>query len=174
MSTILEFHIGRGGRFYNPGFLRYEGVTEGISYTTAFENLFPPTDEYGNIDNDPEAEWLFSNGELSGLTNQQIQEGIGTINIDNDYNTTYTTYAKDCDKAEAYLVFLEAQKFDGKWCFNEPLEEIFEGFPNKLSRDIIQRAAEAGVLKELWDDAMWTSFSEEEFCDTYFLDNSHS
>lgn len=49
-NTILEFKIGRGGHFNNPGHLSYVGETKGISHTDAFNCLFQPLYKNGNDD----------------------------------------------------------------------------------------------------------------------------
>lgn len=100
-GTILEFHIGRGGRFHNPGFLTFQGSGKSISETPAFNYLYPPLFKNGN-DNfrTLDSEWRCESGDEMGLTNRMVKSGIGIINIDNEYDTTYTTYARDMSDDE--------------------------------------------------------------------------
>lgn len=43
-------------------------------------------------------------GHNVGLTAEQVEWGIGTINIDNQYDTTYTCYLEDCEEVELQLI----------------------------------------------------------------------
>lgn len=172
MKTILEFHIGRGGRFYNPVHLSFVGVTKGISYSYAFDKLYPPRHKNGNEDlRTLDKEWTLSNGRESGLSNRDIKTGIGRINIDGDYNTTYTTYADDLSDEEAKLFFKEVEKFDGRYCGNYPLHEIFTNRCIPVSYSTIIRAAEKGQLYNLWEAMHWDSFTEEEFIFDYLTNH---
>ena len=113
-KTILCFHIGRGGRFYNSGHLTFEG-TKKITETSAFEHLFPPRYKNGN-DNlrSLKAEWRDGNGNPTELTNEVIKTGVGRINIDNDFDTTYTTYLKDLSENEIEAI-LKVDPWDIKY-----------------------------------------------------------
>lgn len=86
-ATIVKFHIGRGGRYYNPGHLTFVGC-EGINEGQAFDELFLSEDE---------TQYLDSQGEEVGLTVEEAETGIGKINQDNEYDTTATMYITDCD-----------------------------------------------------------------------------
>lgn len=103
-NTILCFHIGRGGRFHNSGHLTFQGAKK-ITETDDFGKLFPPRFKNGN-DNlkSLKAEWKDECGNSVELTNEMIRSGIGIINHDNDYDTTYTTYLKDLSKDEIYAI----------------------------------------------------------------------
>lgn len=97
-DTILCFHIGRGGRFHNPGFLTLKSAETEIMKTSAFNNLF--------IDEDakPEDEYRDASGNPIGLTVAQAESGIGMIDIDGGYDTTYTTKIADLSEAEINAV----------------------------------------------------------------------
>jgi hypothetical protein len=103
-ETIVAFHIGRGGRFYNGGHLTFLGEGKISDYT---EDCWPPVkiDENSDSDlpepiddNSPEAEWTDCNGNSVGLTNAEYQSGIGRIDIDGEYNTTYTMRLGDIEE----------------------------------------------------------------------------
>lgn len=103
-ETIVAFHIGRGGRFYNGGHLTFLGEGKISDYT---EDCFVPVkiDENSDSelpelidDNSPEAEWTDCNGNSVGLTNAEYQSGIGRIDIDGEYNTTYTMRLGDIEE----------------------------------------------------------------------------
>jgi len=143
---FFEFHVGRGGRFHNPGHLTFNGMCNGIQYTQAFNYLFEPTQEDGEtFDPDLNAEWRDSCGNGVGLTNEQIQSGSGTINIDNDYDTTYTKTVEELTDNEIELVFKEAQRFDGKYVDLYLVPEIMN-LPSEECEDI----ASMGLLAEYY------------------------
>lgn len=76
-DLIVAFHIGKGGRFYNSGHLSYIGENDINNFTN---DLFLSEDE---------SEYLDLNGEKVGLLVDN--DGIGRIDIDGQYDTTYTT-----------------------------------------------------------------------------------
>lgn len=105
-ETIVAFHIGRGGRFYNGGHLTFLGEGKISDYT---EDCFAPVmvDENSNSDlpeliddNSPEAEWTDCNGNSVGLTNAEYQSGIGRIDMDGEYDTTYTMRLGDIEEGD--------------------------------------------------------------------------
>lgn len=51
-----------------------------------------------------DAEYFDSGNNPVGLTEFDVWKGIGTINIDNQYDTTYTTYLKDIVESEAQAI----------------------------------------------------------------------
>lgn len=152
-KTIVAFHIGRGGRFYNAGFLTFIGEKEIGEFTddlfTRFENEsdlleeIEDEDRFRDLCTDENFTLLEeefgvteemlggieyycgASGESVGLTRKEVEEGIGRIDIDGDYNTTYTTYLEDCDRSELLVLaksnewellkeygFKDAEKFD--------------------------------------------------------------
>lgn len=85
-TRILAFHVGRGGRFHNQGHLSFIGENTIDKFT---ENLFLRNrDEKGRFIS---PEYFTEAGNKVGLTEKECESGIGRINIDNSYDTTYTT-----------------------------------------------------------------------------------
>lgn len=136
-NTIVAFHIGRGGRFWNQGHLSYHGerdinaftgdlflkyeneskIFEKIEGKPNLEAKYYQATEDGPLSN--EAISFFKNrlrldfGELVytdgsgnevGLSFEEAKTGIGRIEIDGDYNTTYTSYLEDLDQNEFSLL----------------------------------------------------------------------
>lgn len=64
-----------------------------------------------------------SNENPVGLTQKEVEEGIGRINIDNDYNTTYTCFLKDCSEKECKLILADRSADDD---IKEFIYEMFE------------------------------------------------
>jgi hypothetical protein len=147
-STIVAFHIGRGGRFHNPGFLTFIGENKISKYT---DDLFLSFDmtaalklvklkftdyfwKNGQIDGRKDIESYFidlitdekyddlqeifgitlqqlgekehrdANGNSTGLTEAESDSGIGRINIDDSYDTTYTCLLSDCDEKQLQAI----------------------------------------------------------------------
>lgn len=89
-STIIKFHIGRGGQYYNQGhlsFKRIQRIDEGDVYNSLFLN-------------EETKEYYTETGSEVGLTEEEAATGIGRIDIDGDYDTTYTTTIKELTKKE--------------------------------------------------------------------------
>jgi hypothetical protein len=45
-----------------------------------------------------------ASGSIVGLTQTECESGVGRINIDNDYDTTYTCLIEDCNENELALI----------------------------------------------------------------------
>ncbi len=129
-QIIVAFHIGRGGNFNNPGYLQYLGentigrYTDGL--TLEYENYLKFKDRYGwdeiltllTDNNLEDLEKYFgiteemlgkrvyfdSNGNKIGLSEKEVEEGIGRIDEDGEYDTTYTRYIDDCTEEEISLI----------------------------------------------------------------------
>lgn len=118
-ETIVCFHIGRGGRFNNAGYLTFEGVRK-INETSDFlNNCFHPrivqdsSDEW-EVDESPEAEWTDGSGNSVELTNAQVASGVGRIEMDGDYDTTYTKKLEDLTEKEIEAVREALPQWDAK------------------------------------------------------------
>lgn len=90
-NTIIAFHIGRGGRFNNSGYCTILGEHNINDFTG---DLFSPMDEEGN---ELEGEFTAENGSGVGLTTAEARTGIGRIDLDGEYDTTYTIFLRDLD-----------------------------------------------------------------------------
>lgn len=146
-KTIVAFHIGRGGKFHNQGFLSFIGKNKIGDFT---DNLFL---NYENLDdvkkaikdrpnlekkfdkclNDDnfsffeklgfdfgEKVYFDGGGNQVELTEKEEETGIGRINIDHDYDTTYTTYLDECDQKEVEAILNSSQ-----WNSKSLLEQFF-------------------------------------------------
>lgn len=132
-TTIVAFHIGRGGQFWNAGhvsfigekkigeftgdlFETYENANEIAKKIGARENLNDVFEKaiYGNqnaIDfinkiglDLGQKVYVDGGGNEVGLTEAEEVSGIGRIDIDGQYNTTYTRYLSDCSDQELRLI----------------------------------------------------------------------
>lgn len=98
-ETLLHFHVGRGGRFFNPGQITFEGIVSGIDSIPSFCNLFGQIDEEGN---ELPGEWEYRDecGNGVGLTNTELKSGVGHIVFDPGYNEDYVIRLADCGEYE--------------------------------------------------------------------------
>lgn len=137
-TTIVAFHLGRGGRFHNAGHLSFIGYNYISKYVnnlylsheniSLFKNMpgydTPNTDgikcildlitdeEYSTLeqaygiteDTLGVLHYYTECGNPVGLTKDEAESGIGRIDIDGGYDTTYTCYLHDCTEAEAHLI----------------------------------------------------------------------
>lgn len=141
-NTVVAFHIGRGGRWYNQGHKTYLGEHRIGDYTNdlflffenskdIFKHLKTEIEEFNenewfnllsdcenlqcdtkqieekyNLESGELGELVYfhENGNPVGLTYKEEETGIGCINIDYDYDTTYTHSLYDCDENELQLI----------------------------------------------------------------------
>jgi hypothetical protein len=133
-STIVAFHIGRGGQFYNAGhksyvgkhtidffvndlFIRYENegyIFKKINGRTNLEKCFEEFIDSESMKSAAIFEKLgldFGNkiytncsGNPVGLTVDESETGVGCITLDDDYDTTYCIYLHECDDNELKLI----------------------------------------------------------------------
>lgn len=96
-KTIVAFHIGRGGRYYNAGHRTFLGEKKIGDF---IYDLFLNEDE----DDENYEQFYDSSGNYVGLTKSEVELGIGNINIDNAYDTTYTRYIEDCSDEEIEII----------------------------------------------------------------------
>lgn len=121
----LLFHIGRGGRFYNSGYMTFEGIGDlhnssfyvnGNYYYPALKDEAgnPVLDEDGNeIDDDSDdAPVLDHNGSEVGITFGELATGIGRIELDGDYNTWEAIESEDMEDKhiDAIIHYMWAEK----------------------------------------------------------------
>lgn len=107
------------GDFTNDLFVKYENISDiqdKIAGRENLENLFDIAQEDSEAGNNArtrfekcgfkfgELVYTDCNGNKVGLSVSEAENGIGSINIDNDYDTTYTCYIEDCDELELKLI----------------------------------------------------------------------
>lgn len=136
-KTFVAFHIGRGGHFHNAGHLSFVDQDRPISdfvgdlfsaYENQYaifkkikgrENLEEKYEQASDGDEDglnffakkglPFGELEYTDGSCPvGLTLEQANSGIGRINIDHEYDTTYVSHLEDCDENELRLIHDDA------------------------------------------------------------------
>lgn len=92
-KIIVAFKIGRGGRFYNGGHKTYIGQQ-------------PINDFIGDLFLNEETNiYMDSNGN-EVLDAEYLNEGIGIIDLDGEYDTTICKYLSQCNDSELNLINL--------------------------------------------------------------------
>lgn len=133
-DTLITFHTGRGGRFYNPGHVSYCDQDIPIdNYTddlfVQFENEIEISNKIGDRENlkdlfykalEDKGDALYRIEQLTGLHfGKEIytdgsgnyvgldfeNDGTGIINIDNEYNTTVVMRLSECSLSELKLIY---------------------------------------------------------------------
>lgn len=137
-NTIVAFHIGRGGRFNNAGFRSFIGERRIGEFTNdlfeTYENAYTVGKKIDGrpnlqaklemaLNDDTDALAFFekiglslgdkcyadAGGSLVGLMEWEFISGVGRIDIDGYYNTTYTCLLSNCNEEEFRLI----ADFDG-------------------------------------------------------------
>ena len=85
-NPILHFHKGRGGRFYNQGYITYEGE-ESLSDFVAHNGQDVFLDEDG----------YYMDGAGNSLGTAKEGDDVGTLDFDGEYDTDYFIYMSDIE-----------------------------------------------------------------------------
>ena len=155
-GIIVAFHTGRGGRFYNAGFKTYIGEKKIGEFTddlfirwTGEAKLMETIGDRENLleayekakeDNDfsffeklgfvmgEEEYYCGASGNSVGLTAKDVDSGIGSIDIDGAYNTTYTCDIEDCSEEEIELICKDSsyKNYDMKYYLKEEWQWVWE------------------------------------------------
>jgi len=116
-NEIAMFHIGRGGRFHNSGYLTFTGFRRIDECNDWGESFINNRDEKQRF---CKPYMVAGNGHLLLDADElkiAMETGIGRLNFDYDYDTTYTTYTNNLNDVE-----IEAMRTSGQWGIEEVLE----------------------------------------------------
>lgn len=111
-NTIVYFHTGRGGRFYNQGHVTFCGIKD-INEVMSLKDdsghwLFPTSrDDKGRFCKPYYAD---SNGNCM-ITFEEAKTGVGSLDWDGQYDTDTCFFLKDCSETDL-LIILESQQLD--------------------------------------------------------------
>lgn len=135
-NTIVAFHIGRGGRFNNDGHITFLGQHTIDEFV---HDLFISDDE---------GFYKTESGHNTGLTKEAAESGIGRIDIDGGYDTTYTMRVGDIDgySDEWNAVFRESS-FDA-----EQVQMVLEPF--RAINTLEELACYLNTDTAVWEDAL--------------------
>lgn len=173
MSTLVTFHIGRGGRFHNSG---HRTV---IGYGRTLQDYIK---EYHLIDIDennkelPIEEHTLTDGVGNILMKgEEIYQETGCIDVDGDYDTTIVRYMKDCTDSELQTIWKDYLADDVIYHNEEAQDEICTLLGYKRVHDIkayksnFELFLQEGVLSLDTEESMskedWTDLLEDKgFC----------
>lgn len=140
-KTIVAFHTGRGGRFYNAGHVTFIGSKNINEFTSdLFSNYENASEIWDKIKGRENLENLYNEficegsdratalfkklgfdfgkqtyttetGHFVGLDVEN--DGTGSIDIDGEYNTTSCTFLNDCEERELNLI-LESREWNNQ------------------------------------------------------------
>ena len=106
-KTTALFHIGRGGRFYNPGHKTLHGVNEDLQHARKLEenNLFLHERDFLGRFCKPFM------ADCSGhIAMEDANAEVGVIDFDGTYNSWVSVYLEDLDEEELSLVMDEVRE----------------------------------------------------------------
>lgn len=90
-NKIAAFHIGRGGKFNNPGFMKFLGLRD----LTSFSSFICLS----------EGEVFDNAGNALEISEEKYLTGIGKLDFDGDYDTIICKMVDDIDDKEMAAVF---------------------------------------------------------------------
>lgn len=99
--TVVHFHIGRGGRFHNPGYKTFVGVEDMRSSESSM--VFEQDEDGKPL---PDEDWVLVDGGGSELMRGKanILARTGRLDYDGEYNTDIFKYIEDCNDEEVELI----------------------------------------------------------------------
>lgn len=102
---IVAFHIGRGGRFHNPGHKSFMPHIKQLSDCFSESCIIFQEDEEGNPL--PDEQWQLIDGGgnviLEGRAN--IESTTGVLDWDGEYDTDIVQYLSECDDNEVDMIY---------------------------------------------------------------------
>ena len=142
-KIYVHFHIGRGGRFHNPGHRTFEDEK---NFAQVVEDYY--NDYYGagyaylhNMTDDdseylPDEEWTVTDGQGNVLLKgrDEIEANTGCLDIDGDYDKHVVYDVDDLDEDEVRII-LESRKYKScdlqKWLDNYCREMGWDEYINE-------------------------------------------
>ena len=104
-TYIVAFHIGRGGRFHNPGHKSFMPHIKQLSDCFSESSIIFQEDEEGNPL--PDEQWQLIDGGgnviLEGRAN--IESTTGILDWDGAYDTDIVQYLSECDDNEIDMIY---------------------------------------------------------------------
>lgn len=145
-KLIVAFHVGRGGRFFNPGHKTFNGHVKRLSDCYEHNAFIHREDFNGNPL--PDEEWILDNGSGRALLTGRdaIESPVGVLDWDGDYDTDIVKYIEDCDEVELELVY-QAYLMDDAWMENELKEYICRHKGMKRIKDIDFAFSEEATIR---------------------------
>lgn len=104
---VVAFHVGRGGRFHNPGHKEYKGE---INFVQLCNSQIQYLNEVTRDSNGRFCRpYLVDAGGNTAVTPDDYGKEVGVINYDYDYDTWVCKYIEDCSDSELMMIYETAE-----------------------------------------------------------------
>jgi hypothetical protein len=100
-KIIVAFHIGRGGRFNNAGHKSF------IGEKTFFDLITMNNSDLFIKDRDKKGKFckpFLTDQQGNEISNQSINDLVGKLDFDSQYDTDYCNFIEDCDENELNVI----------------------------------------------------------------------
>ena len=102
---IVAFHVGRGGRFHNPGHKTFNPYITELSDCFGESSIIFKEDEEGNPLPDEQWQLIDSGGNVILEGRDNIESDTGILDWDGDYNTDVVKYLSECSDSEIDIIY---------------------------------------------------------------------
>lgn len=106
---VVAFHVGRGGRFHNPGHKEYKGEINFLQLCNS------QTQYLSEVNRDSNGRfcrpYLIDDGGNMAVSPEDYGNEVGEINYDFDYDRWFCQYIEDCSDSELMMIY----EADEKW-----------------------------------------------------------
>lgn len=102
---IVAFHIGRGGRFHNPGHKSFMPYVSKLSDCFSESSIIFQEDEDGNPLPDEKWELIDGGGNTILEGRDNIESDTGILDWDGEYNTDIVKYLDECSQDEIEILY---------------------------------------------------------------------
>lgn len=102
---IVAFHVGRGGRFHNPGHKTFNPYFTELSDCFGESSMIFQEDEDGNPLPDDQWQLIDSGGNVILEGRDNIESDTGILDWDGDYNTDIVKYLSECSDSEIDIIY---------------------------------------------------------------------
>lgn len=112
-NIIVGFHTGRGGEFYNAGYVRFLPDVESLQDCSGDDDIIVNDDpETGEILPDDEWKLLDSGDNVILQGRDEIESDTGVLDYDGIYDRYDVLYLEDCDENQLDAIFKAYQNGD--------------------------------------------------------------
>lgn len=102
---IVAFHIGRGGKYHNPGNRTFNPYIERLSDCFNERCIIYEQDEYGNPLPDEQWQLIDGGGNVILEGRDKIESDTGILDWDGEYNTDIVKYLSECSDCEIDIIY---------------------------------------------------------------------
>lgn len=104
-NYIVAFHMGRGGRFHNPGHWSFMPHIKKLSDCFSETSIISQEDEEGNFLPDEQWQLIDGGGNVILEGRNKIESTTGILDWDGGYDTDIVKYLSECDENEIDIIY---------------------------------------------------------------------